>query len=250
MEDDRLSALARLGETVRERRELLSASQKVIAEMAGIGLSTLQGIERGNEKSAVPEEPTQEGLERALGWAKGSCIRVLRGDRPELDGTTAAATQRAAVFKQMVSDVETAAGRLYTLRDRVRDAESDVEHALEEQARVVHVVPPRDWEVEEATDEVRDSRARLRTWQEQLVAAEQAHQRAQAVLVQARSRAAQPAGDDHVSDASETVPARATDDEVLKAIREMHADLAGIKSDVEQLKRRAYGGGMGGGDGT
>lgn len=74
--DTRKAALAHL---VKQRRKSVSATQRQIAEAAGVGLSTYQKVEYGQP----PTEYKQVSLiEDALGWTRGSFAAVLAGGDP------------------------------------------------------------------------------------------------------------------------------------------------------------------------
>lgn len=70
----------RLGMLVAERRKALGMSSQVaLAEVSGIGRSTIQKIEWG---TASPERKTRRMLEVALQWEEGSVTAILAGRDP------------------------------------------------------------------------------------------------------------------------------------------------------------------------
>lgn len=71
----------RLADFVRSARNALDLTQADLAEKAGIGLSTVQLLERGTTRTRLPQTIT--AVESALGWAPGSARSVLGGGDPE-----------------------------------------------------------------------------------------------------------------------------------------------------------------------
>jgi len=74
------SPAQRLGRYVRERREARNMTQRQVAFLGKIGLSTVQSIERG--EADKPSRQTRMGLARALEWTDDSVESVLRGMEP------------------------------------------------------------------------------------------------------------------------------------------------------------------------
>ncbi len=52
--------MAKIGEIIKERRNMLKITQRTLAELSGVGINTLTAIERGKGN------PTLEVLERVL----------------------------------------------------------------------------------------------------------------------------------------------------------------------------------------
>lgn len=71
--------LARMMVTAREARKW---RQEDLATAAGISLSSVQNVEGARPFTRVP--PSLRKLEKALGWAPGSAMDVLRGGEPTL----------------------------------------------------------------------------------------------------------------------------------------------------------------------
>lgn len=71
----------RLADYVRAGRAALDMTQADLAEKAGIGLSTVQLLERGTARTRLPD--TISSVEAALGWAPSSARSVLFGGEPE-----------------------------------------------------------------------------------------------------------------------------------------------------------------------
>ncbi len=80
MSTEDVTPSARLARLVRERREAVEMTQRDLADAAGLGLSTIQSIERGT--GGAPSKATRDGLERGLRWRKGSVAQVLEGGDP------------------------------------------------------------------------------------------------------------------------------------------------------------------------
>ena len=71
----------RLADHVRAARTLLDLTQADLAAKAGIGLSTVQLLERGTTRTRLPD--TISAVESALGWAPGSARALLSGGEAE-----------------------------------------------------------------------------------------------------------------------------------------------------------------------
>lgn len=71
----------RLADYVRTARDEKGWSQADLAERAGIGLSTVQLLERGVHRTRMPT--TFPAVERVLGWAPGTGRAVLLGAEPK-----------------------------------------------------------------------------------------------------------------------------------------------------------------------
>jgi hypothetical protein len=72
--------LARLGVRVKAHRLQKYSARKDAAEAGGITKDTWQRIEEGQPA----RENSYLGVERALGWAVGSCIAIAEGGEPVL----------------------------------------------------------------------------------------------------------------------------------------------------------------------
>jgi hypothetical protein len=72
--------LARLGARVKAHRLQKYSARKDAAEAGGITKDTWQRIEEGQPA----REKSYLGVERALGWAVGSCIAIAEGGEPVL----------------------------------------------------------------------------------------------------------------------------------------------------------------------
>jgi len=84
---------SRLGPRVTARRGSLGLSREQLAERAGVDASTIAAI----ETEARPRRAQTIGrLERALGWAEGSGLRIVAGGEPEVvnDADHVASTAR------------------------------------------------------------------------------------------------------------------------------------------------------------
>ncbi|MGW4043043.1 hypothetical protein [Streptomyces sp. NPDC004721] len=86
--------LGRLGDHVKAHRVQLYSSRLKAAQAVGISKDTWQRVEDG----LTVQEVTWAKVERALGWAAGSCAVVAEGGEPVLvdraDGTAAAGARR------------------------------------------------------------------------------------------------------------------------------------------------------------
>lgn len=73
---------ARLGRRIQtERARLGYSSARALAAAAGLSPRTVEVIESGKH-TGRPRPGTLAKLERALGWAEGSCERIVEGGRP------------------------------------------------------------------------------------------------------------------------------------------------------------------------
>lgn len=79
--------LNRLAKYVRAHRLELFAARKDAAEAVGISKDTWRRVEEGQ----VVRESTYVKIEKALGWAAGSCESISIGDSPVLIDTPAGA---------------------------------------------------------------------------------------------------------------------------------------------------------------
>ena len=84
--------LARLGARVKAHRVQKYSGRKQAADAGGITKDTWQRIEEGRPA----RDGSYLGVERALGWAVGSCVVIAEGGEPVLveaaDGATSAIT--------------------------------------------------------------------------------------------------------------------------------------------------------------
>ena len=84
--------LARLGARVKAHRVQKYTGRKQAADAGGITKDTWQRIEEGRPA----RDGSYLGVERALGWAVGSCVTIAEGGEPVLveavNGTTSAIT--------------------------------------------------------------------------------------------------------------------------------------------------------------
>lgn len=71
----------RLADHVRAARIAADLTQSELSAKAGIGLSTVQLLERGTARTRLPD--TISAVEAVLGWAPGSSRAVLAGGEPE-----------------------------------------------------------------------------------------------------------------------------------------------------------------------
>ncbi|UOB09145.1 helix-turn-helix domain-containing protein [Streptomyces sp. HP-A2021] len=78
--------LDRLAKYVKAHRMETFTSRKAAADTAGISKDTWQKVEEGQDV----RESTYAKIDRALGWATGSCTAIARGDEPILVGTSGA----------------------------------------------------------------------------------------------------------------------------------------------------------------
>ncbi|MDJ0460300.1 hypothetical protein [Streptomyces sp. H27-C3] len=77
--------LARLAPRVKAHRLELYPSRLAAAEAAGISKDTWRRVEEGMDVREV----TYAKVDRALGWATGSCVAVAEGAEPVLVGSAA-----------------------------------------------------------------------------------------------------------------------------------------------------------------
>ncbi|MFG2617748.1 helix-turn-helix domain-containing protein [Streptomyces sp. NPDC048507] len=103
----------RLAEAIREARRSRGWTQADLAEVSGVGFSTVQRLEAGKPYRRRP--PALDRVERALGWAAGSVDAVLEGGGPlNADEAAAAVIARAAGSERLPAYVahELAAGEV------------------------------------------------------------------------------------------------------------------------------------------
>lgn len=68
----------RLARTIREAREAAGLSQVALADKAGVSEGSVQNLEdAGRRPSRIP--PSLAKVEKALNWASGSAVAILRG---------------------------------------------------------------------------------------------------------------------------------------------------------------------------
>ncbi|MFF4834039.1 helix-turn-helix domain-containing protein [Streptomyces sp. NPDC001315] len=72
--------LDRLGRRVKAHRLQLYPSRKAAADVAGVTKDTWQRVEEGRPAREV----SYAGIDRALGWAVGSCVAIAEGGEPVL----------------------------------------------------------------------------------------------------------------------------------------------------------------------
>lgn len=70
----------RLGDVIRQHRELQALSHGEAAKRADISRRNWIDVEAGRTKRPIPG--TRRGIERALGWSRGSFEDVLNGGEP------------------------------------------------------------------------------------------------------------------------------------------------------------------------
>ncbi|GAA2972323.1 helix-turn-helix domain-containing protein [Streptomyces enissocaesilis] len=76
------AAWSRLGEKIREAREVLGYSRKRLSEVAGVSEKSIQVAEEGRTPRARwPQSLTL--IEEGLGWLPGSMLKVLDGEDPQ-----------------------------------------------------------------------------------------------------------------------------------------------------------------------
>lgn len=88
-EDTRAEVLIRIGDAVRERRQMLEiSSQAALAERAGVVTNTVAYLERGQK---MPWMANRRKIEDALGWPAGSLTAMYNegapAPPPEVDTT-------------------------------------------------------------------------------------------------------------------------------------------------------------------
>ncbi|MFF7360770.1 helix-turn-helix domain-containing protein [Streptomyces sp. NPDC008125] len=69
-----------LGRALQAAREAAGLTQREIAQRLDVGLSTVQGVERGRALKKV--SPLIRAYAAEVGWPRGSVERVLRGEPP------------------------------------------------------------------------------------------------------------------------------------------------------------------------
>lgn len=77
--------LGRLAKHVKAHRLELYPSRLAAAQAAGISKDTWQKVEEGHEV----RESTYAKVDKALGWATGSCVAITEGLNPILAGNSA-----------------------------------------------------------------------------------------------------------------------------------------------------------------
>ncbi|GGQ83357.1 helix-turn-helix domain-containing protein [Streptomyces flaveolus] len=85
--------LDRLAQTVKRHRMQQYSSRDAAAEAAGITRNTWKRVEEGAEV----RESTYAKIDKALGWAIGSCVAVKEGGSPVLAADDIAANESPAV---------------------------------------------------------------------------------------------------------------------------------------------------------
>jgi transcriptional regulator with XRE-family HTH domain len=70
----------RLADAIRGAREAAGMTQIALAEAANISEGSVQNLESGMDRNRIP--PSLAKVERALGWATGSGVAILRGADP------------------------------------------------------------------------------------------------------------------------------------------------------------------------
>jgi len=70
---------ARLGQRVAQERGRHWRSRSAFARAAGVSRRVLDDVEKGRRDNY--SEATLAALEAALGWAPGTCLRVVQGGR-------------------------------------------------------------------------------------------------------------------------------------------------------------------------
>lgn len=78
--------LGRLAKRVRAHRLELYPSRLAAAQAAGISKDTWHRVEEGDEV----RESTYAKIDKALGWATGSCVAISEGGEPALVGESLA----------------------------------------------------------------------------------------------------------------------------------------------------------------
>ncbi|MCX4596186.1 hypothetical protein OG819_42995 [Streptomyces sp. NBC_01549] len=81
--------LERLAHLVRGRRLELKLGIEPAARLAGMSKDTWKKVEAAREDVRAT---SYTGIERALQWASGSCLRVLEGGEPVISETSPAGT--------------------------------------------------------------------------------------------------------------------------------------------------------------
>ena len=74
---------ARLGQRVAQERGRHWRSRSAFARAAGISRRVLDDVEKGRRENY--SETTLAAIEAALGWAPGTCLRVVQGGRVRRD---------------------------------------------------------------------------------------------------------------------------------------------------------------------
>ncbi|NUO42445.1 MAG: helix-turn-helix transcriptional regulator [Streptomyces sp.] len=94
--------LDRLAKHVKAHRMELFTSRKAAADAAGISKDTWQKVEEGQDV----RESTYAKVDRALGWATGSCVAIAEGGEPALIDNPAGTAQSAAPAGRSLSAEE------------------------------------------------------------------------------------------------------------------------------------------------
>ncbi|MGW5616200.1 hypothetical protein [Streptomyces sp. NPDC003877] len=92
--------LDRLAKYVKAHRMELFTSRKAAADTAGISKDTWQRVEEG----AYVREVTYAKIDRALGWATGSCIAIAEGGEPALIDQAAGRTPTAPAQRPLTAE--------------------------------------------------------------------------------------------------------------------------------------------------
>lgn len=74
----------RLGEMIETTRTRRWRTRQEFARVTGISVRTIADLEKGARSRYLPA--TLAGIEAALGWDSGSCLRIVAGGRPKVVG--------------------------------------------------------------------------------------------------------------------------------------------------------------------
>ncbi|MFM9629439.1 hypothetical protein ACKI10_17650 [Streptomyces galilaeus] len=91
--------LSRLAKQVKAHRWELFTSRKAAADSAGVSKDTWQRVEEGLEV----RETTYAKIDKALGWASGSCIAISEGGNPVFVDSSKAGGASAPAAQQKLT---------------------------------------------------------------------------------------------------------------------------------------------------
>lgn len=115
----------KLGAAIAARRAQLGLSRAAIYHQGGPSHQAMHDLETGKR---TPTAATQATLERLLGWQRGTCAALLRGEHPDIHGPAPTPTPPAT---PEVADLEPIYQRLAWLETRVARLEHDRQPHLE-----------------------------------------------------------------------------------------------------------------------
>lgn len=122
----------RLAKTVLNHRAQLYSSRDAAATAAGISKDTWQRVEEGRRV----QKASYAKIDRALGWAVGSCLLVLEGREPVLADSVAMAPQ--ADVPRLTEDAVRKAALEAATASRLSAPFGEVQDFIDELVEVLH----------------------------------------------------------------------------------------------------------------